>query len=64
MVNANPGLKVFQIITFSLVQMLFVALFFVYGNTTGILIIGQEQDSFGGGFNANQNYIGELTDLI
>ena len=28
-----------------------------------ILIIGQEQDSFGGGFDATQNYIGELTDL-
>ena len=27
------------------------------------MIIGQEQDSFGGGFDANQNYIGELTDL-
>ena len=32
-------------------------------NTNGILIIGQEQDSFGGGFDATQNYIGELTDL-
>lgn len=31
--------------------------------TNGILIIGQEQDAFGSGFNANQNYIGELTDL-
>ena len=31
--------------------------------TNGILIIGQEQDSFGGGFDPNQNYIGELTDL-
>ena len=31
--------------------------------TNGILIIGQEQDSFGGGFDANQNYLGELTDL-
>ena len=29
----------------------------------GILIIGQEQDSFGGGFDASQSYIGELTDL-
>ena len=32
-------------------------------NTNGILIFGQEQDSFGGGFDATQNYIGELTDL-
>jgi len=32
-------------------------------NTNGILIIGQEQDWFGGGFDATQNYIGELTDL-
>ena len=31
--------------------------------TDGILIIGQEQDSFGGGFDANQCYIGELTDI-
>lgn len=31
--------------------------------TNGILTIGQEQDTFGGGFDANQNYIGELTDL-
>ena len=31
--------------------------------TDGILIIGQEQDSFGGGFDATQNYVGELTDL-
>ncbi|KAL9978962.1 hypothetical protein ACROYT_G016548 [Oculina patagonica] len=31
--------------------------------TDGILIIGQEQDSFGGGFDGNQNYVGELTDL-
>lgn len=29
----------------------------------GVLIVGQEQDSFGGNFDANQNYIGELTDL-
>ena len=31
--------------------------------TNGILIIGQEQDSFGGSFDPTQNYIGELTDL-
>ena len=31
--------------------------------TDGILIIGQEQDSLGGGFDVNQRYIGELTDL-
>ena len=31
--------------------------------TNGILIIGQEQDSFGGRFDPNQSYIGELTDL-
>ena len=27
----------------------------------GILVLGQEQDSFGGSFDANQNFIGELT---
>ena len=27
----------------------------------GFLVIGQEQDSFGGGFDKNQNFIGELT---
>jgi len=32
-------------------------------NTNGILVIGQDQDSFGGGFVASQSYIGELTDL-
>ena len=32
-------------------------------NTNGILVIGQEQDSFGGRFDARQSYIGELTDL-
>ena len=32
-------------------------------NTNGILVIGQEQDSFGGGFVTSQSYIGELTDL-
>ena len=32
-------------------------------NTNGILIIGQEQDAFGGGFVFTQCYIGELTDL-
>ena len=32
-------------------------------DTDGILLIGQEQDSFGGSFDATQNYIGELTDL-
>ena len=31
--------------------------------TNGILTIGQEQDSFGGGFDATQKYNGELTDL-
>ena len=31
--------------------------------TDGILIVGQEQDSFGGDFDATQSYIGELTDL-
>lgn len=31
--------------------------------TNGVLIVGQEQDSLGGKFDANQNYIGELTDL-
>ncbi|XP_044182033.1 neuronal pentraxin receptor-like [Acropora millepora] len=31
--------------------------------TDGILIIGQEQDAFGGRFDPKQNYIGELTDL-
>ena len=31
--------------------------------TDGILVIGQEQDSLGGTFDANQSYIGELTDL-
>ncbi|XP_078364409.1 neuronal pentraxin-2-like [Oculina patagonica] len=31
--------------------------------TDGILIIGQEQDSFGGGFQTSQSYVGELTDL-
>ncbi|XP_044182013.1 neuronal pentraxin-1 isoform X2 [Acropora millepora] len=31
--------------------------------TDGILIIGQEQDAFGGRFDSNQNYIGELTGL-
>ena len=31
--------------------------------TNGILIVGQEQDSFGGRFDASQSYIGELTDL-
>jgi len=31
--------------------------------TNGILILGQEQDSFGGRFEASQSYIGELTDL-
>jgi len=31
--------------------------------TNGILTIGQEQDSFGGGFVASESYIGELTDL-
>ncbi|KAL9964700.1 hypothetical protein ACROYT_G028376 [Oculina patagonica] len=29
----------------------------------GVLIIGQEQDSFGGRFDARQSFIGELTDL-
>ena len=45
--------------------MFFAALFgvHVYGNTNGILIIRQEQDSFGGGFDANQIYMEELTDL-
>ena len=32
-------------------------------DTDGILIIGQEQDFRGGGFDADQSYIGELTDL-
>ena len=32
-------------------------------NTNGILVIGQEQDSFGGRFDATQSYVGELTDL-
>ena len=32
-------------------------------DTDGILVIGQEQDMFGGGFDADQSYIGELTDL-
>ena len=31
--------------------------------TDGLLILGQEQDSFGGGFASNQNYVGLLTDL-
>ena len=31
--------------------------------TDGILIIGQEQDSFGGGFVPRECFIGELTDL-
>ncbi len=31
--------------------------------TDGILTIGQDQDSSGGGFEASQSYIGELTDL-
>ena len=31
--------------------------------TDGILTIGQDQDSLGGGFDASQSYIGELTDL-
>ena len=31
--------------------------------TNGILIVGQEQDSFGGRFDASQSFIGELTDL-
>ena len=31
--------------------------------TNGILIVGQEQDSFGGSFDQNQNYVGELTGL-
>lgn len=31
--------------------------------TNGILIVGQEQDSFGGSFDPNQNYVGELTGL-
>ena len=31
--------------------------------TDGILIIGQQQDAFGGRFDPKQNYIGELTDL-
>jgi len=31
-VNANPGLKVDQIITFSSIQMFFAALFCVYGD--------------------------------
>ncbi len=29
----------------------------------GVLIIGQEQDSLGGRFDAKQSFIGELTDL-
>ena len=32
-------------------------------NKKGILVIGQEQDSFGGRFDSSQSYIGELTDL-
>ena len=36
---------------------------YVYGNTDGILNIAQEQESFGGGLDANQNYFRELTDL-
>lgn len=32
--------------------------------TNGILVMGQEQDSFGGGFDALQNYIGELTEHV
>ena len=32
-------------------------------NTDGILTIGQDQDSHGGGFDASQGFIGELTDL-
>jgi len=32
-------------------------------NKKGILVIGQEQDSFGGRFDPTQSYIGELTDL-
>ena len=35
----------------------------IYGKTDGILNIAQEQDSFGGGFEANQNYFRELTDM-
>ena len=31
--------------------------------TNGILIIGQEQDAFGGRLDPSQNYIGELTSL-
>ena len=31
--------------------------------TNGILIIGQEQDSYGDRFDATQKYIGELTDV-
>ena len=31
--------------------------------TNGILTVGQEQDSFGGGFDPTQNYLGELTGL-
>ena len=31
--------------------------------TNGILIVGQEQDSFGGRFDPNQSYLGELTGL-
>ena len=32
-------------------------------NTNGILVIGQEQDSLGGRFDARQSYMGELTNL-
>ena len=31
--------------------------------TNGILIVGQEQDSFGGGFDPSQHFLGELTGL-
>ena len=29
----------------------------------GIVVLGQDQDSFGGGFNTNDAFVGELTEL-
>ncbi|XP_075764043.1 C-reactive protein-like [Pelodiscus sinensis] len=29
----------------------------------GVIVLGQEQDSFGGGFDASQSFVGELTDV-
>ncbi|XP_067399089.1 serum amyloid P-component-like [Emydura macquarii macquarii] len=31
--------------------------------TQGVVILGQEQDSPGGGFNLNQSFVGEITDV-